>query len=353
MMEQPSKSDSLLLGMEEAFRGIKKVEAPRNWSRLRAKLGKRPAVLRLSALFGDEGVLEDFAELAGDAGADPQARRGALQSLIEAQAPGLEKLCMDLLEDKELNLLAARGLAKFVDPEIGQRLAIGYSGFREEDRSEVIGFLCSRSEWAENLLKEVENGRIPKSAVSAFHARQILALQNPNWKRGWKRHGGKCVTTPEALGKRREEWGKELNPGFLAKADLAKGRILYERTCAACHVMYGQGGKLGPDLTGSGRSSLDYVLENVVDPSAVVSADYRMTILRLKDGRILSGMESKRGKNSLALRMPGSETVVEKSAVVSREVLPNSLMPAGLLDGLSKEERRDLVAYLMHPVQVD
>ena len=51
--------------------------------------------------------------------------------------------------------------------------------------------------------------------------------------------------------------------------------------------------------------------------------------------------------------MPGSETVLEKTAVESREVLPNSLMPAGLLDGLSKEERRDLVAYLMHPVQVD
>ena len=92
--------------------------------------------------------------------------------------------------------------------------------------------------------------------------------------------------------------------------------------------------------------------ENVVDPSCGLGGlpdDHPA----LKDGRILSGMESKRGKNSLALRMPGSETVVEKSAVVSREVLPNSLMPAGLLDGLSKEERRDLVAYLMHPVQVD
>ena len=116
--------------------------------------------------------------------------------------------------------------------------------------------------------------------------------------------------------------------------------------------MYGQGGKLGPDLTGSGRSNLDYILENVVYPSAVVSSDYQMTILRLQDGRILSGMELKRGRNSLVLRMPGSETIVEKSQVASRKVLPNSLMPAGLLDNLSKTERRDLVAYLMHPVQV-
>ena len=353
IMDQPAGSDSLLLGMEEAFRGIKQVDKPKNWDRVRKKLGRKPGVLRLSALFGDGNVLEDFAELAGDAGADQQARKGALQALIDAQAPGLEKLCMDLLEDRELNLLAARGLAKFEDLQIGKSLVTGYSVFREEDRSRVIGLLCSRPGWAGSLLERIEDGRIPKSAISAFHARQILALQNPELEKRLEKTWGQIRTTPEALVKRREELGKELNTGFLAKADLAKGRTLYERTCASCHVMYGQGGKLGPDLTGSGRSSLDYILENVVDPSAVVSADYRMTILRLKDGRILSGMESKRGKNSLALRMPGSETVVEKSAVASREVLPNSLMPAGLLDTLSKSERRDLVAYLMHPVQVD
>ena len=119
--------------------------------------------------------------------------------------------------------------------------------------------------------------------------------------------------SPEALGKRREELGKELNLGFLAKADLAKGRILYERTCAACPRHVRAGRKLGPDLTGSGRSNLDYILEGVVDPSAVVSADYRMTILR-KDGRILSGMESAR-KKLACLAHAGSETVLEKTAV--------------------------------------
>ncbi|MBT3636502.1 MAG: cytochrome C, partial [Opitutae bacterium] len=179
MMEQPTKSDSLLLGMEEAFRGIKQVDKPKDWDRVRKKLGRNPRVLRLSALFGDGSALEDFAELAGDGRADPQARRGALQSLIDAQAPGLRKLCAGLLADRELNLLAARGLAKFEDPEIGKRLATGYAGFREEDRAEVIGLLCGRTGWAGSLIERIEGGRIPKSAISAFHARQILALQNP------------------------------------------------------------------------------------------------------------------------------------------------------------------------------
>ena len=55
-------------------------------------------------------------------------------------------------------------------------------------------------------------------------------------------------------------------------------------------MLYGKGGKLGPDLTGSGRTNLDYLLENIVDPNSAVSADYRMNILHLKDGRVLSGM---------------------------------------------------------------
>jgi putative heme-binding domain-containing protein len=353
VMEQPANSDSLLLGMEEAFRGTKQVDKPKNWAKVREKLGKRPGALRLSAIFGEGNALEDFAELVGDAGADPQSRREALQALIDARAPGLRKLCAGLLADRELNILAARGLAEFEDLAIGKSLITGYGGFREEDRAEVIGLLCGRTEWARALLEQVDGGRIPTSAITPFHARQILALQDTELEKRLQKAWGQIRTTSEALAKRREELGKELNPGFLAQADLKKGRTLYEQTCASCHVMYGHGGQLGPDLTGSGRSSLDYILENVVDPGAVVSADYRMTILRLKDGRILSGMESKRGRNGVALRMPGSETVVEKSTVVSREVLPNSLMPAGLLDALTKEERRDLVAYLMHPVQVD
>ena len=152
--------------------------------------------------------------------------------------------------------------------------------------------------------------------------------------------------------KRSNELRKELNPSALAKSNLSRGRVLYEQTCSGCHVLYGKGGHLGPDLTGSGRASLDYLLENLVDPSAVVPKDYQLTILKLKDGRILSGMEFKEGKNSLVLRMPGSETALAKTEVISREVLPFSLMPAGLLDSMNEEKRRDLIAYLMNPKQI-
>ena len=109
-----------------------------------------------------------------------------------------------------------------------------------------------------------------------------------------------------------------------------------------------QGGNLGPDLTGSGRSNIDYLLESIVDPNSAVSIDYRMNILSLKDGRVLSGMIAGQDRNSLTLRLPGSEIVVSKADIRKRETLENSIMPAGLLDKLNQVERRNLIAYLMH-----
>ena len=150
-----------------------------------------------------------------------------------------------------------------------------------------------------------------------------------------------------------EELRRELTPSHLAKADLFKGRILYEKRCSSCHALYGKGGKLGPDLTGSGRSNLDYLLQNVVDPNGAVSTDYRMHVIETKNGRVLSGMIVGQDRNSVVLRMPGSESVISKSMIQSRDALPNSIMPMGLLDDLSERERRDLIAYLMSPRQID
>ena len=117
-------------------------------------------------------------------------------------------------------------------------------------------------------------------------------------------------------------------------------------------MLYGKGGKLGPDLTGSGRTNLDYLLENIVDPNSAVSADYRMNIIQLKDGRVLSGMIAGQDRNSLTVRMPATETVISKSTIKKRVTLSHSIMPAGLLDNLSEQGRRDLIAYLMHPKQI-
>ena len=87
-------------------------------------------------------------------------------------------------------------------------------------------------------------------------------------------------------------------------------------------------------------------------PSALVTADYQFTLIRLKDGRVLSGMI--RGQNDTTLTLQsivGRETIA-LDQISATEKLPFSLMPPGLLDALTAEQRRDLIGYLMHPNQV-
>jgi len=350
--EKPERADSILVGIERAVRGMKKFKKPEGWHLVMKKLGFNPLALKLSVLFGDEDAAGRMESLVVDGKAKPEIRRQALSILIESDSPNLRKLCEGLIDDREMNLLAARGLSKFEDSEVGKMLTARLLAFKEGERNEVVGILCGRDQWTEGLLEQIEKKRIPKSVITPYHATQIHALKIPSLTKKIEEVWGVTRSSPDALTKRKEDLRSELNPSHLAKANLQKGRLLYQRQCSACHVLYGEGGKLGPDLTGSGRSNLDYLLENVVNPSGAVSADYRMTVLTLKDGRALSGMISGQDRNSLTLRMPGSETVVSKSSIKSRQALPNSIMPAGLFDNLSLEERRDLIGYLMHPQQV-
>ena len=151
-----------------------------------------------------------------------------------------------------------------------------------------------------------------------------------------------------------EELRRELTPSHLAKADLFKGQHpLREEVFELSRAFLWKGGKLGPDLTGSGRSNLDYLLQSVVDPNGMVSTDYRMHVIETKNGRVLSGMIVGQDRNSVVLRMPGSEIVISKSMMQSRDALPNSSCPWVFWMTYPERERRDLIAYLMSPRQID
>src|SRR5262249_24968577 len=107
-----------------------------------------------------------------------------------------------------------------------------------------------------------------------------------------------------------------------------------------------------PELTGSQRANPDYVLENALDPSAVVAREYQVTIVEAKDGRVISGIVKQETDRALTLRTQNESLVVPKNEIEGRTLSPTSMMPEGLLDALSKEEVRDLIAYLASPSQV-
>jgi putative heme-binding domain-containing protein len=148
------------------------------------------------------------------------------------------------------------------------------------------------------------------------------------------------------------KWKAQLTSTALAKADKIQGRGAFNTACAACHSLYGEGGKVGPDLTGGGRDNLDYLLENIVDPSGVVTADFRMSILDLKDGRVLNGLVAAKTERTLTVRTMTESLTIEQAEISGIRESSVSLMPEGLLEALTPEQTRDLIAYLMHNLQV-
>jgi putative heme-binding domain-containing protein len=236
----------------------------------------------------------------------------------------------------------------FDDPEIGKQLAKNYRKFA----ASIMDTLVARPAFAKAMLAEMAAGRIPRTELSAFHARQIRAFNDEELKKQLAEAWGDLRESAADKKQLIAKLKADLKPDVLAKANLSNGRVLFTAVCGACHMMYGQGGKIGPDLTGSGRANLDYLLENIADPSGIVSADYRMSLLTLKDGRQLSGVIAEKSDRTLTLRTLTDALTLDSAEVVKEEASPLSMMPEGLLLALQPDQVRDLIAYLMHPVQV-
>jgi putative heme-binding domain-containing protein len=144
----------------------------------------------------------------------------------------------------------------------------------------------------------------------------------------------------------------ELTPATLKKANLSNGRALYAKTCMNCHRLFGEGGDIGPDLTGAQRTNLDYILENVLDPSAIVPKEYQVTVVVTTAGRTLSGIVKKESDAAITLQLQNEVVVLPKAEIDTRTPTKLSMMPDGIFEPLRMEEVRDLVGYLASPVQV-
>jgi len=139
----------------------------------------------------------------------------------------------------------------------------------------------------------------------------------------------------------------------LTGRDFARGRKLFgAATCASCHRFNGEGGAVGPDLTGSaGRFSVKDLLESIIEPNKVISDQYETTLITLKDGNVVMGRIVNLKGNNLRVNTnmlnPGQFTNVNRDKVKKIEPAPISMMPPGLLNTLSEEEVYDLMAYLL------
>ena len=348
---------NVLAGMSEAFQGWLKVPMPDAWKTfIESHAAKQDpsAVRALNLLFGDGRAVEELREIALSSKVRLKTRQSALQTLINARPDDLREICESLLDQRELNATAAQGLSLFDDPEVGLKLARMYRRFHLSDRPGLIEILVSRPSFAAALLDRIdaEKDAIPREDITAFHARQIIGLGDDSLREKLNESWGALRDSPSDRREKIAEMKTQLSSGILAKADLAAGRALFKKTCSQCHMLFGDGEKIGPDLTGAQRSSLEYVLENILDPSAVVGKDYRMTIVLMDDGRVLNGLVVSKNDKTMVIQTQSRKETLPMESIEEIKQTTLSPMPDGLLTNLTADQIRDLIAYLMHPTQV-
>jgi putative membrane-bound dehydrogenase-like protein len=360
----------LLEGLFDALRGWRMAPKPKAWDTLASTIHAstiqpeanqlelasqlRSRVRELSALFGDGQALEEILRIAVDAESSPGARRAALQTLIENQTPNLRQVAQQLLAVPELAGLAARGMALFDDPGLGQQIVAAYWDAAPNQRAEMLAALASRPSFARALLDHVGSnpGQIPRSHLSAFHVRQIRGFMDQELDEILTRVWGEIRPTDRDTRLAVSRFRSELTPDHLAEANVRQGRALFDLACAPCHRLYDSGGSIGPDLTGSGRHHLEYLLEKLVDPNAMVSDDYRVSVITLRDGRVLNGIVKEQTARTLSLQTMTEQITLDRQDIEEIEATGLSIMPEGLLDAMDLQQARDLIAYIMSPRQV-
>jgi putative heme-binding domain-containing protein len=348
---------NLFAGFTDGLSGWRRAPKPAGWDALATRLGSgdtpQAAVVRdLSAVFGDGRAIDEIRRLVLDEKADAGIRLSALETLVRQGGESVRGICLGLLGDRRFNVLAAEGLSRSDDAEAAQALVASYGRFVGPTRPKLVGILASRRTFATALLEAVAAGKIPREAITAYDLRQIRSLGDATLdarlERDW---GGITETSAEKL-RRIDALKESLQPAILAEADTSHGRLLFDQACGRCHKLFGAGESIGPDLTGGNRTNIDYLLENIVDPSGVVNRDYRMSVVTLADGRVLNGLVTARDDRTLTLVTPTDRHVIATEDIDDVTITQQSPMPEGMLDQMSPDAIRDLIGYLMQPVQV-
>src|SRR5690606_37585607 len=143
---------------------------------------------------------------------------------------------------------------------------------------------------AKALLDAVGAGKIPSKDLSADLVRQLRNLEDEELQKRIADVWGLVRESPEEKKKLIEEYTKLLTSKPATPPDLALGRAVFAKTCAQCHKLFDDGGNVGPELTGSNRANLEYLLSNVLDPSAVMAKEYQPTVIAMTDGRVITGI---------------------------------------------------------------
>jgi putative membrane-bound dehydrogenase-like protein len=349
---------TIVESLNESLKGRRQVDMPKEWTTIYPMLrDAKDARLRslstsLAVTFGDPASLKALRVVLADRKSEANARREALIALLKARDAELPATLVNLLDDPIVRGQALRGLAAFDDPKTADAVLAVYPMLAPDERRDALNTLAARIGSARGLLAAVGAGRIASKDLSADVVRQLRNLKDKVVDAQIGKVWGTARETSKDRAKIISSYRVMLTNKPMIVPDSELGRAVFAKTCQQCHTLFGVGAKIGPDLTGSNRADLDYVLSNVLDSSALIGKDYLAHIIATTDGRVLTGLIRNEDKDAITLQTANEVVVIPRGEVEAKRPSDQSMMPDDLWKPLSDHEVRSLVAYLASPAQV-
>jgi putative heme-binding domain-containing protein len=237
--------------------------------------------------------------------------------------------------------------ARSESPEAGPALTELLPALTPQARAEAVRAFLARADRTAALLDAVERGVIPlgeltldqKQALAAHPNRSVAARA----KRLLERGGG--LPDPD-----RQKVIDALAPVALRGGDPARGQEVYRQQCAKCHAHGGEGGKVGPDLTGVAVHPREELLTHILDPSRSVEGNFLQYTVATTDGRVINGLLASESKTAVeVVDTEGKTQTVLRDDIEEIVASKKSLMPEGFEKQIPPEGLADLLAFLTRP----
>jgi putative membrane-bound dehydrogenase-like protein len=353
----PAKQKAVLKGMNFTLQGRRNVTAPKGWAEAVSPLLKssdaetRSLAMSLSAKFGDPGAMATLRQIVADKNVGVDERKSALTTLVGAKDKELPPTLYALIFDPALRKAAIQALGAFSDPHTPEVLVAAYPALPADEKKDVLSALASREPFALALIEAVGAKKIAGTDVSADIIRQLRNLQSAALDKKLADVWGVARETSADKAKLIAKFKETITRGYQAAPDVSLGRAMFKKHCANCHTLFDDGAKTAPELTGSNRRDLDYVLTNVVDPNAIIGKDYLAHRIQMADGRVLTAIIKSQSDKTMTIVTANETITIPKSDVEKMQESKESLMPEKLLEPLSEHELRSLVKYLASPQQ--
>jgi putative membrane-bound dehydrogenase-like protein len=304
-------------------------------------------LIRLLAHLGDTSARQRVITLAANKSTPTGLRIAMLELLGQMADPSTPAVTLAAIAPGELESVQLAGLSALQSfPQADVRpLLRNYTAMDSQLRSKTRDVVLTRKTWAAAFLEGIDSGAFPKNDIPIDQLQKVALLEDDRLNEIIRTHWGNITRgTPEEKLADVRRFNNDLRA---FSGDATKGHETFMKTCAVCHRLFGEGNLVGPDLTGANRKDRDYLLVNIVDPSAVIRKEFISYNVQTTDGRVLTGLLAEQSSDSITLLGSNSErTSIPRSQLKSIDESKTSLMPEGLLHTLKPQELRDLFAWL-------